>query len=1348
MTITQLPVSGEQRDPQTQSEHPEPGRWVPSRAGVLNVWRYYDEVFEFHNGRLLLRGPNGTGKSKALELLLPYLFDANLRPHRLSTFGSGERTMWWNLMGEGATGATRVGYVWLEFHRDGASGPEWFCCGARLQASKHTKSPTADYFTTSRRIGGDGVALCNESGAPLGKAALTEELGEHGRVHPNAGDYRTTVRQTLFPELTEQRFDALITALLQLRQPKLSERLDPALLSNLLSQALPPLGEAEISELAEGFERLDRQREQLRELDEEADAAGSVASRQQTYAQRVLRDAAATLTSATSRLESLSETARGSAGEYQQAVREHEDAEQRKKTSEVEVARLESRISGLTQSEEYEEGARLDELRRQATSAEQHAARAREQAAAAQRTAEQDAQRAEEAGGRERSAAEAATTARDDTARAAHRGDLDSAREELDTALESGGRATPLLRAAVRNKGDRITAVRTAIEDVESARRRRSEAEDELETARARLSQADDERGRCRSAHESAVDAQTERLRGWASGTVELRFDDVEALTACAESEPAVLAIVNPTAEAVTRSLAGNEATVTARREATQRERDELAEQLTSLRSQAELPPEPPRTRTADRSRLDGAPLWRLVSFATGVTEVEQSAVEAALQASGLLDAFVPTSGAVELSEHDTFLDPDRLPATGGASLVEVLVPEADSSVSPQRVRQLLAGIGYGPTVPDDSVAIGADGHWRLAGSYGSWAKPEIEHIGAAARERRRQRRIAECEQVIAEHDDALATVDEELRLLAERRTRLDSELHGRPAHTEVDEARRAVDAAEATVAASDSVVRDATAKVDARERATDETLRALTAVAADHGLPTEREKLDVVAEAVANFAELAQTWLDRHGEWQAARQQARTMAEYAERSASNAAERAETAEVEEATARDLSQQLAAQEETAGADYRDVLAKIDVARREHGDAKHAVEAAGSTLYELAGTIAASNERRKMDAQRRDEAHAERDNAAARFRTLATGSLPGDAGITLGLTTSDGVRATLEAARAVAEQWRDIPHANNNVEDALRRLFETVHACRDTLSRRAELLLEQHEDVHIFTASMDGVRLSASELVSTLRGEAERGRTDITDRERELFDKTLTGDTRRHLADRIRQAGELVDAMNDRLERVQTASRVTVRLVWQVAPDLPAGTKEARELLLKDPVRLSDEDRESLHRFFRERIEQARAENTAASWEQQLAQVFDYTAWHQFVVKIDRADDSGWQLLTKRLHGALSGGEKAIALHLPLFAAVAAHYRTVPNAPRLILLDEVFVGVDATNRGQVFELLSSLGLDLVLTSDHEWCMYSELDGIAIHQLITDNVDDAVTTTRFTWDGAELANEDEQ
>ena len=124
----------------------------------------------------------------------------------------------------------------------------------------------------------------------------------------------------------------------------------------------------------------------------------------------------------------------------------------------------------------------------------------------------------------------------------------------------------------------------------------------------------------------------------------------------------------------------------------------------------------------------------------------------------------------------------------------------------------------------------------------------------------------------------------------------------------------------------------------------------------------------------------------------------------------------------------------------------------------------------------------------------------------------------------------------------------------------------------------------------------------------------------------------------------------------------------------------------------------------------------------------------------------RGDDQGWRTLTRQAHGVLSGGEKAIALHLPLFAALAAHYEATPQAPRLILLDEVFVGIDSVNRGQIFALLGELDLDLVLTSDHEWATYPEVTGIAIHALAAGvDDDDAVTTTRFVWTGHELVED---
>jgi hypothetical protein len=76
-------------------------RFAPSRAGIVNLWDYRDEEFLFVNGWLVLRGPNGSGKTKALEVLFPFVLDGRIEPRRLNPFASEERTMKSNLLYRG-----------------------------------------------------------------------------------------------------------------------------------------------------------------------------------------------------------------------------------------------------------------------------------------------------------------------------------------------------------------------------------------------------------------------------------------------------------------------------------------------------------------------------------------------------------------------------------------------------------------------------------------------------------------------------------------------------------------------------------------------------------------------------------------------------------------------------------------------------------------------------------------------------------------------------------------------------------------------------------------------------------------------------------------------------------------------------------------------------------------------------------------------------------------------------------------------------------------------------------------------------------------------------------------------
>ena len=102
---------------------PSSERWKPLRAGLVDMFYYDQEEFWFHDGRLLLRGNNGTGKSKVLALTLPFLLDGDLAPHRVEPDGDRQKRMEWNLLlGGKHPSPERLGYTWLEFGRRGADG--------------------------------------------------------------------------------------------------------------------------------------------------------------------------------------------------------------------------------------------------------------------------------------------------------------------------------------------------------------------------------------------------------------------------------------------------------------------------------------------------------------------------------------------------------------------------------------------------------------------------------------------------------------------------------------------------------------------------------------------------------------------------------------------------------------------------------------------------------------------------------------------------------------------------------------------------------------------------------------------------------------------------------------------------------------------------------------------------------------------------------------------------------------------------------------------------------------------------------------------------------------------------
>jgi hypothetical protein len=199
--------------------------------------------------------------------------------------------------------------------------------------------------------------------------------------------------------------------------------------------------------------------------------------------------------------------------------------------------------------------------------------------------------------------------------------------------------------------------------------------------------------------------------------------------------------------------------------------------------------------------------------------------------------------------------------------------------------------------------------------------------------------------------------------------------------------------------------------------------------------------------------------------------------------------------------------------------------------------------------------------------------------------------------------------------------------------------------------------------------------------------------------------------------------------------------VKFRLEWQPLPEgedgAPAGLAAVRARLLnRAPEAWSAEDRRAVGDFLHQRIRQERAREEGGTLLEHLARALDYRRWHRFRVR--RFQDGAWRPLA----GPASSGERALGLTVPLFAAASSHYASAasPLAPRLVLLDEAFAGIDVEARAHCMALIREFDLDFMMTSESEWGCYAELPALAICNLVRLEGVDAVYVSRWRWDGA--------
>lgn len=823
-------------------------RFRPQRFGIVGLYEYAEQEFGVEDGRLALRGRNTSGKSKALELLIPFVLDGDITPRKLDPFASSAKTMRWNLIEctdahPDRRASKRIGYVWAEFRAPDGKGQErYLTCGVGLEATRHTDGVKDRwYFTTPQRVGAD-LTLTRMVGAgdaqPVIRADLAEQLAAGGgALHDGPTAYKEALRAQLIPFVSADLYEQMLEVIRQLRKPKLSDSLNVTRLSGMLTQALPAVDEALVRKLGDALEQL---HELQRQHDELADARRQVASlverELRAYARGVLGVRAERLRAADAGHERARAKVRSAAAEHDRLAGELTDAEHRAEQVQADFRRVDTEHLQLVRSEAYKVVALLEDRAREHDAAVARQARLGDLIQAAERRVGQALDGARQARALAGEAQEGLAVALSRLGELLAAAGLPTPTTPDRQALEVLAGRLELQRADV----ERALGLVTAVEAAEAALRALTEP---LAAATERRDAASAATAEAEAQLEAATEQLQVALQDWRSALTELAVDDatLDAMAegALAGDDPggALMALVLARGD----ELSLERARLAARRETVEADLVAARDHLVAIEARRDPEPLVRSPRRSDRGGRTGAPLWAVCDFRDEVPAGDRAALEAALEESGILDAWIAADG--------TIADDVSLAATtpgGGRTLVDLL--RADPG---ERPLDAAAVDGVLRSIVLEGVVSVAPGRFRFGALHGRATKPEAEYVGAAARAALRRRQLDEAHARIEALDaerGRLGALDEQHAAAQER---LAAERAGVPSTEALRAALRAVARTADRLAGAEDQLARLVAERDRHEAARAQARDALAEAARSAGLPADGAALRAVDRAL-----------------------------------------------------------------------------------------------------------------------------------------------------------------------------------------------------------------------------------------------------------------------------------------------------------------------------------------------------------------------------------------------------------------------------------------------------------------------------------------------------------------
>ena len=1349
----------------------EKNRWEINKIGLLNYWWYDEEEFEFEDGRLILRGTNGSGKSVTMQSFIPLLLDGNKSPERLDPFNTKARKIEDYILGYGEDiKEENTSYLYMEFFKKETKN--YLTIGMGLRAKKN--SPVSFWgfiIQDGRRIGKDFL-LYKDIGnkIPLTKQELKNRIGEEGgKVVENQKEYAMMVNENIFGFETYAEYQEFIKLLIEIRTPKLSkDGFKPSIITEIMSNSLRGLSDEDLKAVSESLENMNKTKEQLEMLKIAEKALRQIALPYDNYNKCILFNKAKmynekqkfykkTQKEYNELIEKITNTQKS----FDDTSKRKEEVTEKIKVNEYKKKELESNELWKRKQEQHEMETQLEEIMQELTQKEKN----EEEKKSAIIKKENEEKQTKEKYEAEKDEFNKVINEMEQIATSINYDEFFFKKDEIK--LEE--------RYNYKYFKDDIKRYIVKIENGKKALEKEKLARDEYEIALQNLdkennekSKQDSQTDKARIELQEAKENFIEEMYIWEKANNMLKIEQ-EDLTKISQKIlnygeknqfDDVLFELRKPYDLIKERTQNEKAIINSQIDSINLQIQEKENELEDWKNKKE--PEPQRNKRVELNRkklqeknIPYIEFYNAVDFKKDLSEEEKGRIEAALLDMGVLDSIIiPKEYRDKIKQIDIdfvdkylFEEPQEF-KQDLSLLLDVKLPQ-ETQIPQETVYNVLKSIMIEEKA---GTFINEKGEYKIGILEGVADREEkAKFIGSEARKEFKQKQISILQEEINilnnEKDGNILKINE----LENNINQLNEEYKKFPNKEKLEEAYN-------SLRVNINLLTAITENIEKLENILKEKLEKLKEAKEETANATNNLNFPLTIESYENNLEEARNLNELIFEM--------------EKLHNNSINELEKLEGIRETLDSLKQNL-----------DDVLyekSKLNIKKNTINGKLEAIKQMSEGLEDIEKQMdevlhaleVFPKEKEKLIA---DEAKL--DNEISKLKESELTITEKLKNLEKQTKIAKEILEQELSLKYIIEEYEEIGTVTNkilsefsyfdkenkskedyhiNLVDKYRENTENLREYNLNIGRLfvQEIEAEDNEQIELektrtrsdINCFVNGKKVNLNSLKNYIEETIEETSHLVDDADRNLFEEILIGAVGRKIRERIYFAQNWVNSMNKLMKSLNTSSGLSFSLNWRpklATTEEEMNTKEIVDILSSDVNLLRDEQIKKVATHFRKKFKMAEKEFTekgeVVPFYNIMKDTLDYRKWFEFQFMHKKADEQSKEL-TNNAFFKLSGGEKAMAMYIPLFASVCARYQSArKDALRIISLDEAFAGVDDNNIRDMFRILTELELEYVINSQVLWGEYDTVSSLAICELISDVNNKVVSVIRYKWNG---------